>query len=398
MGTGKCVCDKPWHGSPNCESLVFGPTPVVRGYGDKVNVTSWGGSVAYSDEDGLYHMFVAEMAGHCPLSTWGSQSLVSHAVSADPLGPYVFANVSLMTWAHNPAIVTQKLANGTTLWVLFHIGDANSGEYKNCTKGTKETAEAAEVAADEDMMMMMMMTTTTTPAKEESVSAKLSRRNNKMKMVLRESQKHSAVKSAVQGSTLHVATSPYGPFVPVLPPPPSCNNPAPWLHANGTYFVVCDGFALYSAPAYTGPWTHVTQISAGGGLSGNYEDPYLFIDTRNNWHVIYHVYRTDGQDSTNCEPGHDGSVVAGHYFSQDGLKWRAAAVSPFGNTVELDNGQVQLLSTRERPKMLFDAKTGKPTHLFNGVCAGATTCPPTPCVNCKYNYWDFTNASPLVWQ
>ena len=90
------------------------------------------------------------------------------------------------------------------------------------------------------------------------------------------------------------------------------------------------------------------------------------------------VQSTDGED---CQAGHDGSVVSGHLYSEDGFKWYQAKVSPFTNLIELDNGAVQLVSTRERPKLLFNA-AGDPTHLSNGVC-NALTCPPTPCVNCK---------------
>jgi len=130
-------------------------------------------------------------------------------------------------------------------------------------------------------------------------------------------------------------------------------------------------------------------------VGGVYEDPFLYIDTRGNFHLILHVYRTSGTDSQVCQPGHDGSVVSGHWFSPDGFTWTSSYVSPYPNTITLDNGVVQTVSTRERPKILFNAQ-GEPTHLSNGVCAGSTYCPPTPCVNCKYDWWDFTNVSPLA--
>ena len=63
---------------------------------------------------------------------------------------------------------------------------------------------------------------------------------------------------------------------------------------------------------------------------------------------------------------------------------------PYGNVVDLKGGSQQLLTTRERPKMLFNS-AGEPTHLFNGVCPSPgnfTTpfsCPTvsTGCVDCK---------------
>ena len=144
--------------------------------------------------------------------------------------------------------------------------------------------------------------------------------------------------------------------------------------------------------------------------------------------MIYHVYRTGGAEAHNCLPGHDGSVVSGHYFSEDGFTWRAAAVSPYGNVIDLADGSQQLLTTRERPKMVFNA-AGDPTHLSNGVCPSpgnfntpiscpevSTGCvdvrgaarpgarcarsnsppPPLSPLQCKYNDWDYTNISPLL--
>jgi len=171
---------------------------------------------------------------------------------------------------------------------------------------------------------------------------------------------------------------------------------------------VCDGFKLYRGDNLTAAgdtWHLVTTIKAQGTpIAGNYEDPFLYIDARGNWHVIYHVYRTGpvGGDAHNCLPGHDGAVVSGHYFSADGLDWRTSPTMPYGNVVDLDDGSQLLLTTRERPKMLFNAM-GEPTHLSNGVCPSPGnfstpfSCPKvsTGCVDCKYNDWDFTNVSPL---
>ena len=225
------------------------------------------------------------------------------------------------------------------LYALFHIGDGTGSNARNCSASASERPSSAAGA----------------------------------------------------GSTLHIATSPNGPFLPANPLP-SCNNPAPWLHSNGTWYVVCNGFSLYSAAGIQGPWVHVTDISASDStpLPGNYEDPLLFLDARGNWHVIYHVYRTSGADAHNCLPGHDGSVVAGHYFSTDGFTWRGARVSPYGNVLQLADGTQQLLTTRERPKLLFNS-AGEPTHLSNGVCPspGNFNTPisypqvSTGCVDCK---------------
>ena len=86
--------------------------------------------------------------------------------------------------------------------------------------------------------------------------------------------------------------------------------------------------------------------------------------------------------------------MSGHTFSKDGLVWNVSSVSPYGNTVAVDGGAVLTLSTRERPKLVFNDK-GQPTHLMNGVCYGVSSCPPTPGVNCKYDFAVATLTQPL---
>ena len=77
------------------------------------NETTWGGSIALDPVGGAYHMFVAEMVNECPLNSWGQNSRCTHAVASAPEGPYVFADVSVPTWCHNPAITLQKNADGS---------------------------------------------------------------------------------------------------------------------------------------------------------------------------------------------------------------------------------------------------------------------------------------------
>lgn len=350
----KCVCYAPWTGALDCSSLSFAPTPVSRGFPTPgFNETTWGGSIALGD-DGKYHMFVAEMMNECPLSTWGQNSRCRHAVSSTPEGPYVGMDVSVTNWCHNPAIVVK---DGT--WALFHIGDGTGGAVKNCSSGGGDASSSAPAASG--------------------------------------------------GSTLHTAPSPNGPWTPATPLP-RCNNPAPFLARNGSIFIVCEGSVLYRADDFgangTENWIHVTNINPSGPrLNGNYEDPFLFQDPRGNFHVIYHVYRTGpiGGDAHNCLPGHDGAVVSGHAWSPDGLSWTTSATEPYGNVINLTDGSQQLVTTRERPKLLFNA-AGDPTHLSNGVCPSPGnfntpfSCPTvsTGCVDCKYNDWDFTNVSPLA--
>lgn len=195
------------------------------------------------------------------------------------------------------------------------------------------------------------------------------------------------------GSTIHVAKSLGGPWLPLSPNTlGNCNNPAPWVHPNGTIYCLC-GSSVLRSESISGPWTRITSLSHSGGPDGNYEDPFLYTDDRG-WHLLYHVYNTH----ENPPHGHEcvNATVSAHAFSVDGFTWHMSPVSPYGTQVELTTGETVTVATRERPKMWFDAN-GKKTHLFNGV-SSAPNCPNGPatgCVDCKYASWDYTLVQPL---
>lgn len=229
---GKCTCFAPWTGT-NCSSFDVLPVPRTQGYGMKPNVTSWGGNII--NVNGTFHLYVAEMVNHCPLSDWGSNSRCSHATASTIEGPYTYVDTAVDVWCHNPHVMTQTVG-GQTVYALFHIGDGTGGNPKNCNSSVVEMSASNAYAAAAG----------------------------------------GGAGSKAQGSTLHIATSPYGPWTPVNPAPPGCNNPAPYLHPNSTWFLLCNGQTIYSAPALTGPWSVVVQVSAKGrGVPGNYEDPFL---------------------------------------------------------------------------------------------------------------------------
>ena len=111
-------------------------------------------------------------------------------------------------------------------------------------------------------------------------------------------------------------------------------------------------------------------------------------------------------------------------FSPDGLTWYTADVQPYFNEVNYTAGGPPLqMSTRERPKLLFD-DSGNPTHLYNGICP-TPHCPPQvslrlaavhtcrsrhaasvlqAAIQCKVQglgpmegYWDRTLVTPLLY-
>eukprot|EP00937_MAST-01D_sp_MAST-1D-sp2_P000578 g578.t1 len=319
--TGACACDAPWKdgasGREACNVLDTLPHPegYVPAYGGPRTdtswhaqaLTSWGGNILRG-EDGLYHMFVSAMGGGRGLGSWRTNSQIDHAVAADPMAVFVKNDTALGAQAHNASPL--RAPNGT--WLLFHIGTAGAAP------GTGS-------------------------------------------------------------SFLHAAESPAGPWRPLRGPTPFCNNPAPMFHNNGTAYVGCrsthSSFKVYrSDDVFGGKWARVTTMKFPPSWSGDTpelknEDPYLWMDVRGGWHFLAHRY--DTRDGWPVNPNQTEPVlVSGHGYSRDGIDWRFnVAEQPYDAVVRFANGTVQKFSTFERPQLLFDAKTGRATHLVNGVHA-----------------------------
>jgi len=394
---GLCHCVVPWHGVA-CETMRFKPATTLQGYGMQPNITSWGGGVLF--DGGKYHLYVCVMTNGCPLSAWRENSRIDHAVADDVMGPYVFKDVAVNTWSHNPAPV--RLSDGT--FALFHIGDGSSipNGGRSCGSGASHGggpeekrvfvisyAENWVVQARERFVDFVDansvdfadwdIKTLDREGKAVEGPESIARHQFPISIVL--------IRKVRPGSTIHVSHSLDGPWTPLLPNTlGNCNNPAPWVHANGTIFIVCRGI-LKRAEHVAGPWSMVTAFSHIGGPASTYEDPYLYVDQRG-FHIIYHVYAL--AERVQC----GNATVSAHAFSKDGHAWHVSPVQPFTAQIEVAGSGTVSVSTRERPYFFFDA-SGQMTHLFSAVCH-ASQCPSeAPCVNCKYTHWDYTLAQPF---
>jgi len=325
---GTCACFGPWSGG-DCSILRTGATPAASGYGLQPPLRSaWGGNVL-PDASGVYHLFVAEMSSNCSLSDWERSSFVTHATSTSPLGPFLRQGgaPAIGVWSHNPQVA--QLRDGT--FAIFHIGPGEGGSPPNCSWPSRSGAGSA-------------------PA------------------------------SGASGSTVHTAPALDGPWVPYPAfGVPSCNNPAPLLHPNGTLFLLCDSKVLFRAPSLSGPWVQVQQLPAPRNAPlGAYEDGFIWIDPRGNWHALFHVWSSAVPSPYTCVNAN----VSAHAFSSDGLSWHYSPRQPYNTTVALDDGSSFITPTRERPKLLFGAD-GEPTFLYNGAVKDMEGCPPLWCSRCK---------------
>ena len=157
-----------------------------------------------------------------------------------------------------------------------------------------------------------------------------------------------------------------------------------------------DHHVLKKAASISGPWIQVANITITTTNPSTYfEDPFLWTDSRNMWHILMHAYNTK-EDRNQC----DNSTVSVHLYSNDGYEWKIGRDQPYTTRIAVENsgGSYTItVATRERPKLLF-SPSGSLTHLVTAVCS-APSCPagpPTGCVDCKYEAWDYTLVTPLV--
>jgi len=242
---GACVCDKPWSG-PECSTLNFKPVTFPQGYGMAPKLTSWGGNAIEDPKTGKFHIFVSAMTNNCTLQTWGKNSRIEHGIADAVTGPYKFVDVAIPTWSHNAAPIALKDGTFAIVHIGTGVGPVDGGA--NCSHHGDPS-----------------------PGRPSAVPPPTA-----------------AEAPAAAGSTIHTATSLNGPWVPLVKNTlGGCNNPAPWVHPNGTIYCLCGGNVL-RADSISGPWHGIASLKHSGGPAGNYEDPFLYTDERG-WHLIYHV-------------------------------------------------------------------------------------------------------------
>lgn len=104
--------------------------------------SSWGGSVV--EDDGVYHMFAAEMDMHCGINLWYPNSMCVRAASPSAEGPYTLQEVVVPRFCHEPVVVHDP---SSKRWLLFHVG-AGVGEDKpgahNCSAYGNGTTDCTQ--------------------------------------------------------------------------------------------------------------------------------------------------------------------------------------------------------------------------------------------------------------
>ena len=144
---------------------------------------------------------------------WDRNSQCTHAVADKIEGPYEKQGVALPVWAHSCRAFRDKQ---TGSWLLFHVGEGvpgNGGGMVNCTHNASHPPLIP--------------------------------------------QRQSRRAGGLTSGYLHNASSPNGPWTPVVPLgwafpnstdpgarllPAQCGDPAPFQHDDGSWSLVCDTF------------------------------------------------------------------------------------------------------------------------------------------------------------
>ena len=327
---GRCRCEASWAGR-SCGRLVERESWQVAGGRD---TTSWGATLLSTNQTS-HTVLVSVLTHSCPLADWQTNSRLELLQAERLAGPWRRAGLAVSTWSHNPAAIA--LADGS--YGLFHVGRGVGPP-----DGGKHCSNAL-------------------PAPEPGAWGG-------------------------PGSIIHTARSPTGPWRPLQTSLSNCNNPAPWQHGNGTLFCVCGrdgGHTLLRAARLAGPWRAVAALPRPDSPTTHYEDPFLWQDGSQGWHVLLHAYNT-AEDRRQCA----NSTVSAHLYSEDGLVWRAGAGPAYTTQLLLRDRRVTV-STRERPSLVMDS-AGRPSHLLTAVCTrpACPAGPPTGCVDCKLQAPDIT--------
>lgn len=263
----------------------------------------WGGSVIRAG--GQYHLF----ASRWPRTTgfpdgYRTHSEIVRAVSDDPLGPYVFREVVVS--GRGGAYWDGKMCHNPK---IVQVGDTYVLYYIGSASGSK-LRKVGYAWAD-----------------------------------------------AVEG--------PWRRRDEPLPLGEDANNPAPYVHPDGSVLLAYRDLKLHMqvarADAFDGPYEVVARdVYPQGAL----EDPDLYTHQG-----VYHMVMEDNRGVLTGSVRHGGRLI-----STDGLRWTPAdPVKVYTHTIQWTDGGCMTADRRERPELFNDDAPikgrGEPTHLLTGVYA-----------------------------
>lgn len=326
--------------------------------GKEPETSTWGGHPIYDQKTNMWHGYFAEMTNHCTLSSWTTNSIIVHAQSASPTGPFTFVSVVQPAWSHNP-LVSRDPSTGDIL--IAHIGCgkiAAGSQPKNCSNTT---------ADEQEERLLRRGPLPGLPPCECPHYGKLPAMSCQTLQVLR-------------------SASPDGPWVDeTLAWPITNTSQWPSCLSNPTLlFPSCAGGKTllgfngnFAPPNNKGNTSHAGLAVSRGGWRGPYdlvnvsvapatgevrhylddhghaEDEVLWRDHRGHIHMLMHGFYDEF-------PGGHGWTT-----DPDGITgWEFSATPAYTFAAHLNGKDVEL-SKRERPQVVIE--NGVITHLFHGA-------------------------------
>lgn len=354
-------------------------------------------------------------AGSCGLSTWSKNSQITHVTSPTLGGPYKRQEVAVPTWSHNPIVrempdgtfVLYHIGGGSNplnatppQGYCANNGTSPCGEQSfdqcaipvdpcslpsppgytcnpNVCMGSggdcgitlaEPTLQCNASAWDGGCIAAAAAACKSTPGcasfamsnEWEGLNhAKLFAKGgaltpNSQWVVWESGASESARAQSNCTLEMHTATSTEGPWTKygeAAITPCAGNNPGPWVHPNGTVYIVFTefGMGLWRAETWRGPYTLIAKGACGGG-----EDPSLFLNPRGEWHCLYHR-----------SPFGNPDVAIGHSYSLDGFQWFTASDPAANSTIATPGGGRVVHGKRERPHLYYE--DGKLAAFVSGM-------------------------------
>ena len=347
---GACACAPAWSGAADCSALAFVPGAVDSGYRQvsaAANTSSWGGTALHDAGSGLWWFFGSELAGHCGMHAWTTNSRIVRAVGASPVGRFLpeaganaSAEVVIPLWSHEVAPARGPRGE----FVLFASAEVPCTRplCAGCRDGSTppKTCGAARDAG----------------AGAGAVGV-------------------GAVGVGIEDtdpSYMTWAPAPTGPWsAPVLVGPKKVT-----MDANLAAVINADGSLVGMWRDHTGPHGSTPHPITASNWSdprtyawseevlfkdaaGPLEDMFLYKDAAGIFHALFHLQYGCGTDHS----------CGGHAYSVDGKAWTFTG-SAYTSHTRYDDGSSADFPFCERPHFVFAADGTTPLALTNGVKPG----------------------------
>jgi hypothetical protein len=362
---GTCLCRPGWVGV-DCGQLDIQPAkPRSQQLFWRNHTSSWSASVAFSEVDGMWHVFLDYIANHCGISAYLPNAFLAHGVAAAVTGPYSNFSVWQTCFSNTPH--HSRHPDGS--FVVWHSGSGgypappdacnvdpqdgrvratNAGTpapfglhappwpWHNCTNGS--TPNASSASSGWPWPPTNIMTRSSPSGDPAGPWTNFS----------------GVIEVNVTGSEF----------------PHSTGNPSAYVFPNGTTIVM-----FRSSPGDIGvmrsseaTWNSSyllpgeTIFGPDGPNTPHLEDTFIYRDAADDggtFHAIFHSM--GGCPSLGC-----------HAFSRDSYSWKLAKSDPYDRLVQLlPEGGVGptenlILAHRERPELVFN-QAGQPAFLINAV-------------------------------